>query len=171
MKPKDKFSELKIAANKYSLTLKAHLENPKDADALAEWDTATNEFSALINSDEENIIFYLLEELEAAQKESVYFCNLNAQKNERIGELEAAQNEISAKTLDHIADKMSKAMNELRVFDRMLYANNIQVMRNVASIIRREAERMRDSKVPGDSVNTQDVNIGWLQRATPGAPE
>lgn len=91
MKPKDKFSELKIAANKYSLTLKAHLENPKDANALAEWDAATNEFSALINNDEENIIFYLLEELEAAQKEIVYFCNLNAQKNECIAELERAR--------------------------------------------------------------------------------
>lgn len=91
MKPKDKFSELKIAANKYSLTLKAHLENPKDANALAEWDAATNEFSALINNDEENIIFYLLEKLEAAQKEVVYFFNLNAQKNECIAELECAR--------------------------------------------------------------------------------
>ncbi|WP_269934808.1 ead/Ea22-like family protein [Serratia liquefaciens] len=117
------------------------------------------------------VVLSLLAELEKTQKESVYFCNLNAQKNERIGEMEAAQSEASAKTLDRIADKMSKAMDELRVFDRILYANNIQVMRNVASIIRREAERMRDSKVPGDSVNTQDVNIGWLQRATPGAPE
>lgn len=149
MKPKDKFSEMKKAANKYSLTLKAHLENPKDANALAEWDAATNEFSALINNDEENIIFYLLEELEAAQKEVVYFCNLNAQKNECIAKLEAAQNEIGAKAVERMADEMSRAMNELSLFDRMLCAHSIQVMQKTALILRREADRMRNGKASG----------------------
>lgn len=108
---------------------------------------------------------------EKAESESTYFCNLNAQKNERIAELEAAQNEIGAKAIERIADEITKAMDELGMIDRVLYARSIQFMRNVASIIRREAKRMRDSKAPGDSVNTQDVNIGWLQRATPGDPE
>lgn len=83
--------ELKAAADKYSLTLKAHRENPIDANALAEWDAATNEFSALINNDEESIIIDLLAALEEAQKANVYFCNLNARKNERIAELERAR--------------------------------------------------------------------------------
>lgn len=34
-------------------------------------------------------VFAMLAALEEARKESTYFCNLNAQKNERIAELEA----------------------------------------------------------------------------------
>lgn len=71
----DKFSELKAAADKYSLTLSAHRENPKDVDAVDAWDEADGEFSALINNNEMEIIINLLAELEA--------------KDKRIAELEA----------------------------------------------------------------------------------
>lgn len=83
--------ELKAAADKYSLTLKAHRENPRDANALVAWDLATSEFCDLTNNNEASIIIDLLAALEEAQKESVYFCNLNARKNERIAELERAR--------------------------------------------------------------------------------
>ncbi|MFS7242302.1 ead/Ea22-like family protein [Serratia proteamaculans] len=37
------------------------------------------------------VVLSLLAELEKAQQENIYFCNLNAQKNERIAELERAR--------------------------------------------------------------------------------
>lgn len=83
--------ELKAAADKYSLTLKAHRENPGDADALVAWDLATHELCEIMDNNETNIIVDLLTALDEAQKESVYFCNLNAQKNECIAELGRAR--------------------------------------------------------------------------------
>ncbi|MBH2875996.1 hypothetical protein ACTVNX_24060 [Serratia nevei] len=64
----NKLSELKAAAAKYSLTLDAHRENPKDRDAVDAWDTATEEFSRVVNNDEMSIIIALLAELEAKDK-------------------------------------------------------------------------------------------------------
>ncbi|BEN40817.1 ead/Ea22-like family protein [Serratia nevei] len=78
----DKFSELKAAADKYSLTLSAHRENPKDVDAVDAWDEADGEFSALINNNEMEIIINLLAELEA--------------KDKRIAELEERENRVVA---------------------------------------------------------------------------
>lgn len=108
---------------------------------------------------------------EKAERESTYFCNLNAQKNERIAELEAAQNEIGAKAIERLANEISEGMNELGMIDRMLYAHNIRIIRATAAVIRREAERVRNRKTPSCSANTEDVNIGWLQRASQGDAE
>lgn len=113
----------------------------------------------------------LLANLEETRKENVYFCNLNAQKNERIAELEAAQNEIGAKAVEHIANVISEAMNELSIIDRMLYARNIRIIQAAAAVIRCEASRMRNRKASSYSVNTEDVNIGWLQKASQGDAE
>ncbi|CAH3628366.1 hypothetical protein AI2618V1_1712 [Serratia marcescens] len=71
----NKLSELKAAAAKYSLALKAHRENPTDKGALYAWDAADGEFFALINNNEMEIIIALLADLEA--------------KDKRIAELEA----------------------------------------------------------------------------------
>ncbi|WP_337049749.1 hypothetical protein [Serratia fonticola] len=64
----DKLEALKEAAEKYSVTLKAHQHNPKDFDALVAWDTATSEITSLINNDEISIITSLLAALEVKTK-------------------------------------------------------------------------------------------------------
>lgn len=117
------------------------------------------------------VVLSLLANLEETRKENVYFCNLNAQKNECIAELEAAQNEIGAKAVEYIANVISEAMNELSIIDRMLYARNIRIIQAAAAVIRREASRMRNRKASSYSVNTEDVNIGWLQKASQGDAE
>lgn len=90
---------------------------------------------------------------------------------QRIAELEAEQNEIGAKAVERIANVISEAMNELSIIDRMLYARNIRIIQAAAAVIRREASRMRNRKASSYSVNTEDVNIGWLQKASQGDAE
>lgn len=88
-----------------------------------------------------------------------------------LANLEAAQNEIGAKAVERIANVISEAMNELSIIDRMLYARNIRIIQAAAAVIRREASRMRNRKASSYSVNTEDVNIGWLQKASQGDAE
>jgi hypothetical protein len=57
-----------VAADKYSLTLNAHRQNPRDIDAIRAWDEADTELSRVISHDETNIIIVLLAELEAKTK-------------------------------------------------------------------------------------------------------
>lgn len=59
---------LREAAEKFRATFAAHRQSPKNYEALDAWDRATNEFFALVNNDELNIIASLLDELEAAEK-------------------------------------------------------------------------------------------------------
>nr|WP_314592184.1 hypothetical protein [uncultured Serratia sp.] len=90
---------------------------------------------------------------------------------QRIAELEAEQNEIGAKAVERIANVISEAMNELSIIDRILYARNIRIIQAAAAVIRREASRMRNRKASSYSENTEDVNIGWLQKASQGDAE
>lgn len=64
----DKFSELKAAAEKYSVALNAHRENPTDKGALYAWDEATTVFFRAISNREMEIIIALLAELEASNQ-------------------------------------------------------------------------------------------------------
>jgi hypothetical protein len=81
----DKFSELKAAAEKYSVALNAHRGNPTDKGALYAWDGATKVFSRAISNREMEIIIALLSELEA--------------KDKRIAELERDRDTWQAGTL------------------------------------------------------------------------
>lgn len=87
----NKLSELKAAADKYSLTLNAHRENPRDIDAIRAWDEADTQLSRITSHDETNIIIALLAELEEvtrqrdnAQSSRDLHAKVNTGLNERL---------------------------------------------------------------------------------------
>lgn len=82
----NKLSELKAAAAKYTLTLDAHRENPKDRDAVDAWDTATEEFSRVVNNDEMSIIIALLAELEGKDKRIAELERANQSQDDHINQ-------------------------------------------------------------------------------------
>ncbi|WP_145555808.1 hypothetical protein [Yersinia canariae] len=67
---------LQNAVKNYINTFEQHKANPLNAETLHVWDAADAELSSVINNDETNIIISLLEQLEAAQKESDVYAKL-----------------------------------------------------------------------------------------------
>jgi hypothetical protein len=111
----DKFSELKAAAEKYSVALNAHRENPTDKGALYAWDEATTVFFRAISNREMEIIIALLAELEAKDKRVAELETLlerNKMRVEKLGELLATPVRLPD-TLAGIGEKLRTQDNRI----------------------------------------------------------
>lgn len=106
----NKLTELKAAAAKYSLTLKVHRENPKDADAVDAWDEATAGFSSLINDNAMEIIIVLLAKLESKSAYAADWCHSAKKRKDLLDDANKRIAELEAIATDY-ADKFQKAQD------------------------------------------------------------
>ncbi|AGQ31642.1 hypothetical protein M495_14635 [Serratia liquefaciens ATCC 27592] len=128
----NKLSELKAAAAKYSLTLKAHRENPRDIDSIKAWDEADAELSRLTSHDETNIIIALLADNEA--------------KDKRIAELE--QDELATRASSRaVHEAQENHINQQQDIIESLEKKNVDLGRALGAAEKRIAvlERERDN--------------------------
>ncbi|NIC28256.1 hypothetical protein [Serratia plymuthica] len=145
----DKFSELKAAAEKYSVALNAHRENPKDADAVVAWDEATWEMSRLINNDEVNIIVAMLAELE--------------QKGAKVDELSRllAHNIERAESAEKLLEDRLEKWQEL-ASNQVIKINELQA--KLATPVINSADSDPQRKHFGCSVRTTDSGTFYITK-------